>query len=128
MLKKSLLTGAIALSVIVPTAASAAYTGYVGYTLPAYSGNNYTSAHTKQTGDDFIKNKLENLSKTSKANFWAANTDKNAISGKYDQKVGSIVQINFSSGKSKGYQARLGMENDDWSKDNAFAAGQVDFR
>lgn len=126
MLKKKLLIGALAIGLLAPTAADAAYKSYVGYKLPPLKGNNYTSYHEKQTNDDHIQNKLENLANTSEANFWA--DDGSSISKKYNQKVGNETKIKFDTNKDKGNEVRLAMENAKWSTKNAFAAGQADFR
>lgn len=126
MLKKKLLVGALAIGLLAPAAADAAYKSYVGYRLPPLQGNNYTSYHEKQTNDDHIQNIVENLSNTSEANFWA--DDGRSISKKYNQKVGSNQKIIFDTNKDKGNEVRLAMENANLSTSNAFAAGRADFR
>jgi len=126
-MKKKLLVGSLSLALLLPVAAEAAYKSYVGYALPAFKGNNYTSYHEKQTSDDYIMNVVENLEKTSSANFWAQDHS-GSISSKYNQKKGNTTKINFNTGKSKGNDVRMAMENGEWSTSTAFVAGRVDFR
>ncbi|MDO6657185.1 hypothetical protein [Anaerobacillus sp. 1_MG-2023] len=127
-MKKKLVAGVLCAAMVVPTAASAAYQGYVGYSLPSFSGNNYTGYHEKATSDDYIKNIVENYEGTSTGNFWAQDSG-GSISSKYNQKEGSYAKINFNQGgKSKGNDVRMAMENEEYWSTNAFVAGRVDFR
>ena len=71
--------------------------GYKGYKLPARKGNNYTSAHSKKTNDNYIRNKVTDLENTDLVTFWAANNSKKQISEDYDQKIGSNVRSSLIS-------------------------------
>lgn len=105
--------------------------GYKGYKLPARKGNNYTSAHSKKTNDNYIRNKVTDLENTDLVTFWAANNSKKQISEDYDQKIGSNVKIKFNKSgyDKKGKNIILGMENGHWYlSERAFVAGNVDFR
>lgn len=104
--------------------------GYVGYKLPRFQGNNYTTAHAKTTSANYITNKLENVEGTSTVTFWAANSTKRQISNDYDQKKGNTSNIKFTTSgyAGKGIQIILGMENASWSIGTAFCAGTVNFR
>ena len=104
--------------------------GYVGYKLPRFQGNNYTSAHAKTTKANYITNTLENVEGTSTVTFWANNSSKRQISNDYDQKKGNTSDIKFPTDgyAAEGTEIILGMENASWSVDTAFCAGTVNFR
>jgi hypothetical protein len=103
---------------------------YKVYSLPPLKGNNYTSAHTKQTDAKSIENRVTSMDKTSTVTFWACDVTKSQISKDYDQKVGSKEDIEFLENKKlrKGQQVIMGMQNGEWSWDYAFVSGEVDFR
>lgn len=124
--KKWLLSGlgALTLLFMVAPAFAASYTAYV---LPPLSGNNYTSAHSKKTTSNAIKNTVTALTNTDRANFWACDNTKKQLSTTYTQKLGSTTDI--IHGKTQiGYQIIMGMENARLQTSNAFVSGNVDFR
>lgn len=63
---------------------------YSGYQLYGGYQNNYTSFHSKDTDDDYISNRITNLSGTDTATFWACDKVDDEydvhrkISGHYD--------------------------------------------
>ncbi|WML37967.1 hypothetical protein RCG19_11980 [Neobacillus sp. OS1-2] len=133
MLKKKLVVGTLALGLLAPTVASAAYNSYVGYSLPPLGGNNYTYYHTKATNDDYIHNIVENIDGAANAaNFWAEDKtliSSGTISQKYKQTVGSAQTIKFLKNESAGTNVRMAMENYSLKlNDYGFVAGRVDFR
>ncbi|SFC42666.1 hypothetical protein [Bacillus sp. UNCCL81] len=128
-IKKIVVSSVLVGSVLIPTAASAAYQAYVGYRLPAYSANNYTGTHTKVTDERYLQNIVENTDASGSVNFWATDENHNAISAKYAQKDNNIsTKLNFTTANNKGDQVAMGMENPDWSTQIAFVSGRVDFK
>ena len=128
-IKKKILAGVLAFAILAPTVANAAYVSYVGYSLPPFQKNNYTSYHKIKTNDDYIYNIVENISVDAKSvKFWAQwNGDK--WSKKYTQKKGSSQKIEFDKNLDKGNKVRLAMENSSYNiKNYGFVAGRVDFR
>lgn len=99
---------------------------YTGYVLKRFKGNNYTGIHTKKTSRDYITNRVTAITNAPRGvNFWAVNVNKNAISKKYNQKVGNTTQIKFTkSGYNRaGVQVGMGMENARSSKDYGWVSG-----
>ncbi|MDQ0884722.1 hypothetical protein [Peribacillus sp. V2I11] len=127
-LKQAIFAGALAVGVLVPTISEGAYRSYVGYVLPSQSGNNYTSTYEKETGEDYIHNKLENLEGTSVANFWAVTGTHSQLSDKYLFRETNIKDLTFNEGRSKGAKVAMAMENEEYWSTRAYAAGQVDFK
>lgn len=101
---------------------------YTAYSLGPLKKNNYTSAHTKQTNDQYIRNTVTALTNTDQVLFWAANANKKSLSTGYDQKLGSTVNIRYNTWQSAGTQVMLAMQNAKWSTQYAFVSGNVDFR
>lgn len=126
---KKIIMSILSMSIILTlsVAAFASEIPYVGYKLGRFKQNNHTGYHEKATNDDYIKNVVENLSKTSTASFWADDSS-GKISKKYNQKVSSTAKIKFNTNKDKGNDIRMTMENASFSVNDAFVAGRVDFR
>lgn len=116
---------------VVAFTTSALAIGYERYALYANQVNNYTYSHEKQYNDLYLTNKVDDLSNTDLATFWATNSDKNQISGDYMMGEGSTANINWLSGfgyMNQGTSVRMGMENYHWDFGAAYASGDVDFR
>lgn len=122
-----LLAGVLATLVLATPALATVYT-YTAFALPRLCGNNYTSAHTKQTNDQYMRNTVTALSNTDLGHFWACNVNKSTISPGYDQRLGSTVDIRYNTYESAGTQVILGMQNAHLSINYAFVSGHVDMR
>jgi hypothetical protein len=120
----------VAVVCLTQTPVLAATYQYKDYSLGRFSANNYTSAHTKETNDNFIENRVTGMKKATTVTFWACRANQSQISDDYKQKVGSKVDILFFRGKelNEGQQVIMGMENSEWSSEYAFVSGEVDFR
>ncbi|OXM16592.1 hypothetical protein [Paenibacillus herberti] len=120
--------GILSLTSITAFAATEPLT-YTSYALPTFKGNNYTGSHQKQTADEFITNKVTDITGTSTATFWAANGIKEQISNDYDQKKNNVSKIQFRNSVSKGGDVIMGMQNANLNiLDSGFVSGEVDFR
>lgn len=127
---RKVLLGTLLVAVLVPTVASASYESYTGYTLKKLKANNYTNVHDKVTSKDYIRNHVIEFEDTTKAKFWAADADENALSRKYGQSEGNTTTIKFYDDVNldAGDQVSMGMENAFSRPYYAFVAGEVDFK
>jgi hypothetical protein len=124
---KKILSGTATAAILMTTSAFAS--SYTAYSLGPLKQNNYTSAHTKQTSDQYMRNHVTAMSNTDLVTFWGCNANKSQISPDYDQKVGSTVDIRYNTKQSAGTQVILGMENaHNYLTEYAFVSGDVDFR
>lgn len=115
---------------------------YSGYTLYGGYQNNYTSFNSKDTDDDYISNRITDLSGTDTATFWACDkyTDNQydvhrKISGTYDYTTddeGDDAQdLDFKSkyDKDEDDKVALGMEDGEGHKTAVGkVSGYCDFR
>ncbi len=127
-MKKLLISATFLAVAVTPIVGSAAAKTYTAYVLEPLKVNNYTQTHNKETGDQYIENKVTAFTNTDKAIFWAANKDNKQISSDYEQQVNNISKINLTTKMGTGDQVKMGMENAYWKTTNAFVSGEVDFR
>jgi hypothetical protein len=127
---KAKVIGLVVAAVVCLTQTPVLAATYKEYSLPRLKGNNYTSAHTKETNDNFIENRVTSMKNTSRVTFWACDANQSQISIDYHQTVGNKTDIIFSPGKElrQNQQVIMGMENEKWSSEYAFVSGEVDFR
>jgi len=130
MFKKKLFVGVLAVAVMsIPAVSAFAADTYTSYALPTFQNSNHTGSHEKQTADQFMNNKVTNLTHTDTAVFWATDGVKTVISNDYEQKVNNTSKIQFRNDIKKGSDVILGMRNKDYNfYQNAFVSGEVDFR
>ncbi len=130
-MKKFFISGTLAFLFFTTPASSFALTGfqnYTNYNLYANHYNNATAKHAKETNNQYISNIVTKFINTSKATFWASDTNSKKISKTYDQKLNNMTNIYFTSKKNKGSIIRMGMENAEGVSYVAQVSGRVNFR
>ncbi|ANF95003.1 hypothetical protein [Paenibacillus bovis] len=102
---------------------------YDSYALPARQGNNYTGTHQKVTDEQYIVNKVTDITHADTAVFWATDGVKTVISNEYEQKLGNQSTIQFRKQIKSKADVIMGMRNADYQiYQNGFVSGWVNFK